>query len=122
VLTSDYFYPCLMRAPFVLARRGGLDLAAAWALVSSNAADAARLKDRGRLAMGQRADVVLVADAGCEPVAVVTIAEGRVAWLSADGAARLEGQGQRPWTPQRAERPFDPNLLGASRHPRRGSK
>ncbi len=47
VLTSDYFYSCLLLAPFVLARRGVLDLAAAWALVSANAADAACLPDRG---------------------------------------------------------------------------
>jgi alpha-D-ribose 1-methylphosphonate 5-triphosphate diphosphatase len=91
VLTSDYFYPCLLQAPYVLAGRGVLDLAAAWALVSANAADAAGLADRGRLLAGKRADVVLVAEVDGQPVQVATIAAGRLAWLSADGAARLGG-------------------------------
>ena len=89
VLTSDYFYPCLLQAPFVLARRGGLDLAAAWALVSSHAADAVFLSDRGRLLPGRRADVVLVDDREGWARPVATIAAGRLAWMSADGAARL---------------------------------
>jgi alpha-D-ribose 1-methylphosphonate 5-triphosphate diphosphatase len=89
VLTSDYFYPCLLQAPFVLARRGVLDLAAAWALVSANAADAVRLPDRGRLSPGRRADVVLVTEANGLPEPVATIAAGRLAWMSAEGTARL---------------------------------
>jgi alpha-D-ribose 1-methylphosphonate 5-triphosphate diphosphatase len=89
VLTSDYFYPCLLEAPFALVRRGVLDLAGAWALVSANPAEAARLSDRGRLDRGMRADVVLVAEAGGRPRLVATIAAGRLAWLSAEGAARL---------------------------------
>jgi alpha-D-ribose 1-methylphosphonate 5-triphosphate diphosphatase len=89
VLTSDYFYPCLLLAPFVLAQRGVLDLAAAWALVSANAADAACLPDRGRLLPGLRADLVLVAGDGDRPRPVATIAAGRLAWISAEGADRL---------------------------------
>ena len=38
VLSSDYFYPCLLRAPFILAGRGVLDLPHAWNLVSANPA------------------------------------------------------------------------------------
>jgi alpha-D-ribose 1-methylphosphonate 5-triphosphate diphosphatase len=88
VLTSDYFYPCMLRAPFVLAARGGLDLAAAWGLVSANPAAAARLTDRGVIAPGRRADLVVLADDGqYRPLA--TIAAGRIAYLSSEGAARL---------------------------------
>ncbi len=89
VLTSDYYYPCLLQAPFILAQRGVLDLAAAWALVSAHAADAARLPDRGRLLPGKRADLVLVAGDDGAPRPVATIAAGRLAWMSAEGAARL---------------------------------
>ena len=89
VLTSDYFYPCLLQAPFVLARRGVFDLGAAWALVAGNAAEAACLHDRGCLLAGRRADVVLVDDRDGLPRPVATIAAGRLAWLSAEGAARL---------------------------------
>jgi alpha-D-ribose 1-methylphosphonate 5-triphosphate diphosphatase len=88
VLSSDYFYPCLARAPFVLAARGVFDLARAWAFVSENPARAGGLSDRGTLSAGKRADIVLV-DAEQKSV-VATIAGGKLAWLGAEGAARLE--------------------------------
>ena len=87
VLTSDYYYPCLLEAPFVIASRGKLDFAAAWALVSANPARAALLHDRGELVPGRRADVILV-----DPTthsAVASFAGGRLAHLSAEGSARL---------------------------------
>src|SRR3954452_2458162 len=43
VLTSDYYYPAMMRAAFILAERGKLTLAQAWALISENPAQAAGL-------------------------------------------------------------------------------
>ncbi len=67
VLTSDYYYPAPLLAPFVLARRYGVDLAFAWALVSTHPAAVAGLEDRGRLAPGLRADIVLVDPAGDWP-------------------------------------------------------
>jgi alpha-D-ribose 1-methylphosphonate 5-triphosphate diphosphatase len=87
VLTSDYYYPCLLAAPFVLQARGTLDLAQAWALVSANPAAAAGLSDRGSIAAGKRADLVLVDPTTRDPVA--TFVAGRPAFLSAAGAARL---------------------------------
>jgi alpha-D-ribose 1-methylphosphonate 5-triphosphate diphosphatase len=87
VLTSDYYYPCLLEAPFVIESRGKLDFAAAWALVSTNPARAALLHDRGELAPGRRADVILVDPATHS--AVATFAGGRLAHLSAEGSARL---------------------------------
>ena len=60
VLSSDYFYPAMLRAAMVLAGRGVLDLPRAWALISTNPAAAAGLADRGAIAEGLRADVVLV--------------------------------------------------------------
>jgi alpha-D-ribose 1-methylphosphonate 5-triphosphate diphosphatase len=62
VLTSDYYYPALLHAPFKLVRDGRLDLARAWALVSANPARLAGFTDRGEIAPGQRADLVLVDD------------------------------------------------------------
>ncbi len=88
VLTSDYFYPALVQAPFVLAGRGVLQLPAAWALVSANPAEAAGLADRGSLAEGMRADVVLV-QPGPRPRVVATIANGRIAAATAEAARRL---------------------------------
>jgi alpha-D-ribose 1-methylphosphonate 5-triphosphate diphosphatase len=89
VLSSDYFYPCMLRAPFVLAGRGVLDLPAAWNLVAANPAAAAGLHDRGRLAVGQRADMVLVDASGPAPHLVATIANGRIAHAGPDAWARL---------------------------------
>jgi alpha-D-ribose 1-methylphosphonate 5-triphosphate diphosphatase len=60
VLTSDYYYPALMAAAFTLVDLELVDIAAAWRLVSTNAADAVGLIDRGRIAPGQRADLLLV--------------------------------------------------------------
>ena len=88
VLTSDYYYPALLQAPFVLAARGVLGLPAAWALASANPAAAAGLADRGSLTPGQRADIILVAQDPA-PGVVATVTGGRIAYLSAEGAERL---------------------------------
>ena len=87
VLSSDYFYPCLTQAPFVLARRGVLGLAAAWALVSANPAAAAGLADRGTIAVGKRADLVVVAEEAGLARVVATITRGRLVYL--DSSDRL---------------------------------
>lgn len=87
VLASDYVWPAMAEAAFVLAGRGVLDFAAAWALVSSNPAEAAALADRGRISPGLRGDVVVVDPTTRAPVA--TFAAGRLAWVSPVGAARL---------------------------------
>jgi alpha-D-ribose 1-methylphosphonate 5-triphosphate diphosphatase len=87
VLSSDYFYPAMLRAALILAGRGVLDLPRAWALISANPAAATGLTDRGTIAEGQRADLVLVDPT--QQRAVVTIAGGHIAHITADGAARL---------------------------------
>ena len=90
ILASDYFYPAMLRAAFLLADRGALALAEAWALVSANPARAAGLDDRGRIAEGLRADLVLVAPAPPRgPRVLATIAAGRLAHLTHEGASRL---------------------------------
>ena len=77
----------MLRAAIVLAGRGVLDLPRAWELISTNPAAAAGLTDRGAIAEGLRADVVLVDPA--VPRVVATIAGGRIAYVTAEGAARL---------------------------------
>jgi alpha-D-ribose 1-methylphosphonate 5-triphosphate diphosphatase len=87
VLSSDYFYPAMLRAAMILAGRGVLDLPRAWALISANPAAAGGLTDRGVIAEGKRADLVLVDPA--QPRVVATIVGGRLAHVTAEGAARL---------------------------------
>ncbi|WP_204251250.1 alpha-D-ribose 1-methylphosphonate 5-triphosphate diphosphatase [Elioraea rosea] len=90
ILASDYYYPAMLRAAFALAARGALALPDAWALVSANPARAAKLDDRGRIAEGLRADLVLVdAEQGRPPRVMATIAAGRLAYLTPEAAARL---------------------------------
>jgi len=87
ILSSDYYYPAMARAAFVMADRGVFDLPRAWALVAANPARAAGLADRGTIEAGKRADVVLM-----EPVErklVATIAGGRLAHVTTEGAGRL---------------------------------
>jgi alpha-D-ribose 1-methylphosphonate 5-triphosphate diphosphatase len=87
VLSSDYFYPAMLRAALILAGRGVLDLPRAWALISANPAAAAGLTDRGFIAEGARADLVLVDPA--RQRAVATIAAGRIAHLTAEASGLL---------------------------------
>jgi len=87
VLSSDYYYPAMMRAAFNLVERGVLDLPRSWSLISGNPATAAGLTDRDGIAPGKRADIVLVDPAARRVVA--TIASGKIAYLTAEGAARL---------------------------------
>jgi alpha-D-ribose 1-methylphosphonate 5-triphosphate diphosphatase len=86
VLASDYHWPALLAAPFRLAARGKLDLAAAWALVSENPARALGLADRGRLDPGLRGDVLLATPEGA---AAAVFVEGELAWLAPGAGARL---------------------------------
>ena len=60
LLCSDYHYPSLLAAPFCLAEHGLASMGEAWRAVSTVPADVAGLTDRGRLAPGQLADIVVV--------------------------------------------------------------
>lgn len=79
VLTSDYYYPALAQAPFILAREGHLPLAEAWRLVSANPARLAGFGDRGAIACGQRADLVLMDNSDpALPQVVATMVAGNL--------------------------------------------
>ncbi|MBN9471127.1 MAG: alpha-D-ribose 1-methylphosphonate 5-triphosphate diphosphatase [Bosea sp.] len=80
ILASDYYYPALPLAPFILAERGAASFEAAWKLVSQGPAEALGLFDRGVIAPGKRADLVLVA-AEPQPRIIATIAGGRLVHL-----------------------------------------
>jgi alpha-D-ribose 1-methylphosphonate 5-triphosphate diphosphatase len=88
VLASDYYYPAPLLAAFRLVADGVLPLAAAWNLISSAPARAAGLDDRGTLAEGQRADIVLVDDkTELRPRLVAVVAAGHLVHLT--DASRL---------------------------------
>ena len=89
VLASDYYYPSLPEAPFVLEQEGVLSLAQAWKLVSENPAKAAGLPDRGRIAAGLRADLVLVNAHGIRPRVVAVVVAGRLVHAGPDAFSRI---------------------------------
>jgi alpha-D-ribose 1-methylphosphonate 5-triphosphate diphosphatase len=88
ILASDYYYPAQLLAAFRLAADGVLPLPRAWDLISAAPARAAGLSDRGVLAEGYRADIILVDDERpLRPRIVAVIAAGRLVHLA--DASRL---------------------------------
>jgi len=88
ILSSDYYYPAQLLAAFRLAADDVLPLPQAWNLISEAPARAAGLADRGVLAAGQRADIILVDDnVSLRPRIVAVIAAGRLVHLT--DASRL---------------------------------
>jgi alpha-D-ribose 1-methylphosphonate 5-triphosphate diphosphatase len=89
VLASDYYYPAQLLAAFRLLHDGILSLPQAWALISSAPAKAAGLTDRGEIAGGRRADLLLVDDSiAMRPRIVAVIAQGKLVHLT--DATRLQ--------------------------------
>lgn len=82
-LVSDYHYPSLARAALRLSDRYGWP--AAWGLVSDGPARVMGWTDRGRIAEGLRADLVILDKGGR---VAGTIAGGRVSALSGELAVR----------------------------------
>lgn len=60
ILASDYYYPAMLGGVVRLLADGVAPLPALWALVSANPARAMALVDRGHIAPGLRADLVLL--------------------------------------------------------------
>lgn len=86
-LASDYHYPSLRRAAWLLSDAGICDLAGAWHLVSKGPAQVLGLEDRGDLAPGQRADLTILHSDTRRVVA--TLAAGRISYLAGDAAERF---------------------------------
>jgi alpha-D-ribose 1-methylphosphonate 5-triphosphate diphosphatase len=83
ILASDYYYPAQLIAAFRLAEQGTAPLEKAWRLVSETPARAMGLDDRGSIAEGKRADLILVeAEAKSRPRVVAVIAAGRIVHLT----------------------------------------
>lgn len=83
VLASDYYYPAQLLAAFRLATDGVLPLTQAWDLVSAGPARATGLADRGVIAEGRRADLLLVDDSvKLRPRLVAVIAGGKLVHLT----------------------------------------
>lgn len=83
ILASDYYYPAPLLAAFLLAADNILPLPQAWALISSAPAAATGLRDRGQIATGKRADIILVdAQEPLRPRVVAAIVGGHMVHLT----------------------------------------
>jgi alpha-D-ribose 1-methylphosphonate 5-triphosphate diphosphatase len=81
VLASDYFYPAMLAGVARLHHERRAPLYDLWSLVSSGPAKACHLPDRGQIATGKRADLVLIDwPEGATPAVVMTMSGGRVAY------------------------------------------
>jgi len=84
VLASDYYYPAPLLSAFRLADDKVLPLPKAWDLISAAPARATGLSDRGIIAEGQRADILLVDDdMPLRPRIVAVVVAGRLIHLTA---------------------------------------
>ncbi|MEN3378182.1 MAG: alpha-D-ribose 1-methylphosphonate 5-triphosphate diphosphatase [Hyphomicrobiales bacterium] len=84
ILASDYYYPAPLLAAFRLAAAGVTPLECAWSLVSSGPARSMGLADRGTIAAGKRADLILVdASDPARPRVAAAIVAGRPVYLAA---------------------------------------
>ncbi|MHA6345571.1 alpha-D-ribose 1-methylphosphonate 5-triphosphate diphosphatase [Roseivivax sp. CAU 1761] len=85
-LASDYHYPSLIAAVGTIVERGLAGWPAAWRLVSDGPARLLGLADRGRIAPGLRADLVVLDP---DDRVAATIAGGAVTFLRGTAARRF---------------------------------
>jgi alpha-D-ribose 1-methylphosphonate 5-triphosphate diphosphatase len=83
VLAADYYPAALLQSVFKIVRENLLPLEHAVKLITDNAAQSAKLSDRGRLEVGLRADLVLLEESE-HPRVRVTFRQGRAVY--SDGA------------------------------------
>ncbi len=76
-LCSDYHPSSMLQAPYVLNKELGLPLVAGFALVTSSPARLAGLKDRGEIAAGKKADLLVIDDQWL-PRVVLTVKDGGI--------------------------------------------
>ena len=81
ILASDYYYPAMLAAVARLQANGIGQLPDLWKLISGNPASALGLADRGEIAVGRRADLVLLDwPEGHAPVVRHCLVNGRAAY------------------------------------------
>lgn len=81
ILASDYYYPAMLAAVARLQADGIGSLPELWKLVAANPATALGLNDRGQIALGRRADLVLLDwPEGRTPVVSQCLVGGRAAY------------------------------------------
>ena len=85
VVASDYYYPAMLAGIAKMHAENRASLPALWKTVSTNPAKASGLTDRGEIAIGKRADLVLIDwPEGAPPAIAMTLSGGHIAHLRGD--------------------------------------
>ncbi|MFN8516769.1 MAG: alpha-D-ribose 1-methylphosphonate 5-triphosphate diphosphatase [Chloroflexia bacterium] len=91
VLIADYHASSMLQAVFRIVELGMLDLPTALRLVTETPARAVGMADRGTIAPGQRADLLVVERHGRLPIVAATIVRGAIGYLGGPFAAGMVG-------------------------------
>jgi len=95
ILIADYHAPSILYAAWRWAHAGVASLPDAVAMTSAHPAAVAGLDDRGTLAPGKRADVIVVEEAGTVPVVTAHILAGAMQYQRFGMGHRTVGQALR---------------------------
>jgi len=95
ILIADYHAPSILFAAWGWAHAGIASLPDAVAMTSAHPAAVAGLQDRGALAAGQRADVIVVEEAGTVPVVTAHVLAGAIQFQRFGMGHRTVGQAVR---------------------------
>jgi alpha-D-ribose 1-methylphosphonate 5-triphosphate diphosphatase len=89
ILVADYHASSLLAAVFLIVARGLADLPTAMRLVSATPAGAVGMHDRGAIAPGLRADLLVVEEHRGLPIVAATLLRGAISYAGGPFAATL---------------------------------
>ncbi len=89
ILVADYHASSLLAAVFLLVERGLADLPTATKLIGTTPAKAIGMTDRGEIATGRRADLIIVEEHGGLPIVAATLLRGVTSYAGGPFAGAL---------------------------------
>ncbi len=89
ILVADYHASSLLASVFLIVARGLADLPTATRLVSATPARAVGMYDRGAIAPGLRADLIVIEEHGGLPIVAATLLRGAISYAGGPFAASL---------------------------------
>jgi len=96
ILVADYHASSLLAAVFLIVARDLADLPTATRLVSATPAGAIGMSDRGTIAPGLRADLIVVEEHGGMPIVAATLLRGAISYAGGPFAATLSATSRSP--------------------------
>ena len=97
ILVADYHASSLLAAAFLIVERGLADLPTVTRLISATPAGAVGMGDRGAIAPGLRADLLVVEEHGGLPIVAATLLRGAISYVGGPFAASLSEASRNPF-------------------------